>query len=298
MVDITKGENGTFSITRDGETDTWSGIFYAKSRSNSVYLLPKYHQPGFFFGERYEDITVGGVAYNSAEEVVVALSEFIGSFSSGAATPSPTPENGLGNIYAAGDDLLKALAYVFVPDADGGTIGKMIDLESAGVAFKSMIDALVDRIASLEAEVASVRAIAEGAQHSKVFEHEAEMHEWLADLENVATLQPGNNFLIIDLDVPDYWWTGTGISILETAKVDLSGYANRAEMNAALAAKANDSEVVKTSGDQAIEGVKTFTLSPIIPTPTTAAQATNKGQVDSVVGDISTVLDAINGEIV
>lgn len=43
-----------------------------------------------------------------------------------------------------------------------------------------------------------------------------------------------------------------------------------------------DAQNVKISGNQSIAGVKTFSASPIVPTPTTNTQATNKSYVDSV----------------
>ena len=44
-----------------------------------------------------------------------------------------------------------------------------------------------------------------------------------------------------------------------------------------------DSETVKLTGDQTIDDVKTFTSSPIVPTPTTDFQAVNKQYVDNMV---------------
>jgi uncharacterized protein YvpB len=50
----------------------------------------------------------------------------------------------------------------------------------------------------------------------------------------------------------------------------------------ALAAKAVDDEVVHLTGPESIAGVKTFTSSPLVPTPTTASQAATKNYVDTV----------------
>lgn len=52
---------------------------------------------------------------------------------------------------------------------------------------------------------------------------------------------------------------------------------------------------VYTTGDQTIAGVKTFSSSPIVPTPTTETQATNKAYVDSVAvtPDASTTVKGI-----
>lgn len=50
-----------------------------------------------------------------------------------------------------------------------------------------------------------------------------------------------------------------------------------------LAAKATDSNTVHKTTDETIAGIKTFSSSPIVPTPTTATQAANKAYADSLV---------------
>jgi hypothetical protein len=50
-----------------------------------------------------------------------------------------------------------------------------------------------------------------------------------------------------------------------------------------LAAKADDSAVVHNAGDETVAGVKTFSSSPVVPTPTILTQAATKGYVDSAV---------------
>lgn len=62
--------------------------------------------------------------------------------------------------------------------------------------------------------------------------------------------------------------------------------ASKGQLDTALALKADDNTVVKVSGDQSIDGVKTFTSSPVVPTPTTAGQASNKDYVDTTVAAI------------
>ena len=51
-----------------------------------------------------------------------------------------------------------------------------------------------------------------------------------------------------------------------------------------LAAKAADSAVVHNTGAETVAGVKTFSSSPVVPTPTTSTQAANKSYVDGVAG--------------
>lgn len=50
-----------------------------------------------------------------------------------------------------------------------------------------------------------------------------------------------------------------------------------------IAGKADDTTVVHNSGAETVNGVKTFSSSPIVPTPTIATQAANKQYVDSTV---------------
>lgn len=56
--------------------------------------------------------------------------------------------------------------------------------------------------------------------------------------------------------------------------VDLSDFVNSSELTTAL------NTIVKLTGNQTIAGVKTFTSSPIVPTPTTGTQAVNKDYAD------------------
>ena len=56
-----------------------------------------------------------------------------------------------------------------------------------------------------------------------------------------------------------------------------------ANLTSDLAKKATDTAVVHLAGAETVTGVKTFSASPIVPTPTTDTQAANKSYVDSVV---------------
>ncbi|TAH34248.1 hypothetical protein EYC59_03105 [Candidatus Saccharibacteria bacterium] len=64
-------------------------------------------------------------------------------------------------------------------------------------------------------------------------------------------------------------------------------------LTADLAAKAADSAVVHNTGAETVAGVKTFSSSPIVPTPTTGTQAANKTYVDGVIA--SGAADATTG---
>ena len=82
----------------------------------------------------------------------------------------------------------------------------------------------------------------------------------------------------------------TGIPTAPTATVgtDTTQLATTAFVKAEVASEAYskaelDSTVVKLTGDQTIEDVKTFMSSPIVPTPTAVNQAVNKQYVDNMV---------------
>jgi len=57
-------------------------------------------------------------------------------------------------------------------------------------------------------------------------------------------------------------------------------------VNSELATKANDSAVVHLAGTETVTGTKTFSATPIVPTPTSSGQVANKGYVDSSVTNL------------
>lgn len=82
----------------------------------------------------------------------------------------------------------------------------------------------------VDGEIADVVAVATGKTASYVFNTVAELDSWLSVSANKAKLNKGDVFLITALNVPDYWWDGSAKAILETTKVDLSGYAKTADV--------------------------------------------------------------------
>ncbi|MBF8177802.1 glycine-rich domain-containing protein [Herminiimonas contaminans] len=71
------------------------------------------------------------------------------------------------------------------------------------------------------------------------------------------------------------------VNEVENARLDAEASASEAE---ASAASINPTNLVHRTGGESIAGIKTFTDSPIVPTPTTANQATNKSYVDGRIG--------------
>jgi hypothetical protein len=70
----------------------------------------------------------------------------------------------------------------------------------------------------------------------------------------------------------------TSSSVTPTELGYLSGVSS--EIQTQLNSKAEDSVVVHNTGTESIAGVKTFSSSPIVPTPTTSTQASNKSYTD------------------
>jgi hypothetical protein len=63
---------------------------------------------------------------------------------------------------------------------------------------------------------------------------------------------------------------------------------SRQYLDTSLSAKADNAVVIHNSGDESIAGVKTFAVSPVVPTPTISAAAVNKAYVDTAVSSVST----------
>ncbi|MFC8008939.1 hypothetical protein [Streptomyces cinereoruber] len=86
--------------------------------------------------------------------------------------------------------------------------------------------------------------------------------------------------------------TGWGVIAAITAKsiTDIEDEVLTKAPASDLALKANDNAVVHLTGNETVAGVKTFSSSPIVPTPTTSTEAANKTYVDSKTGgDIAIV---------
>lgn len=64
----------------------------------------------------------------------------------------------------------------------------------------------------------------------------------------------------------------------------------------ALAAKADDSSVLHLNGDETISGTKTFSSSPVVPTPATANAATPKSYVDTAVASATGAVTSVNSQ--
>src|SRR5690606_3088304 len=86
----------------------------------------------------------------------------------------------------------------------------------------------------------------------------------------------------------------TGVVTLDKGDVGLDYVDNTSDANkpistamqTALDTKASATAVVGLVGNQTIAGVKTFSSSPIVPTPTTEAQVASKGYVDTAIAGI------------
>lgn len=73
-------------------------------------------------------------------------------------------------------------------------------------------------------DISTVNAIARGKSRARVFDTVADLDNWLSIASNLTDLLVGDNFYIVEVDVPDYWWDGSQKQKLETEKVDLSEY--------------------------------------------------------------------------
>ena len=118
-----------------------------------------------------------------------------------------------------------------------------IGVENIVLANKDEVDALSDVIDTKQNKtddslltenktipdaINEVYAIAKGRATGYVFDTVTDMNNWLSDSANTVNLVLGDNLYIKDTDVSDYWWDGMQAQPLETQKVDLTEYANKA----------------------------------------------------------------------
>lgn len=121
---------------------------------------------------------------------------------------------------------------------------------------------------------------------------------WIDDGTNVKTINSRDVDLqskgLKDVNVSTAVKLGSATDTsLNTTKKDILGGINENKSNIDL--KANDSAVVHLTGNETIADVKTFSSSPIVPTPTTDMQAATKKYVDD---NISGTFSRNIGELV
>lgn len=107
----------------------------------------------------------------------------------------------------------------------------------------------------IRSEVASVRLVAEGAVVAFAFDTVAAMNTWIAVPANKGKLRVGSPLYIRATNVPDYWWDGTQVLMVEGEKVDLTGYM--------LTSVANNTFVAKESGKSLMTDTERTKLSGI-----------------------------------
>jgi hypothetical protein len=90
----------------------------------------------------------------------------------------------------------------------------------------------------------------------------------------------------------EYWsvptTSPTTLAVIRTTPgtgVSSSSVASQQYVNAAVSAKADNTAVVHTSGTEAVAGVKQFSASPTVPTPSSASDVANKSYVDNAVSN-------------
>ncbi len=99
----------------------------------------------------------------------------------------------------------------------------------------------------LNSAVQEVMNVANGKRASYVFKDEAELNAFITS--NQDSLKIGDIFLLTDTDLPDYWWTGSNIAVLET-DIDLDNYYNQSQVNDLLSQKADaENHYTKTEID-------------------------------------------------
>lgn len=104
----------------------------------------------------------------------------------------------------------------------GETNTALLQINNKIILIQGDISTLSTALAALGFRADAIESIAKGASRAIVFQTISELDTWLLIPENIADLRVGDNFLIVQRDVPDFWWDGTQKQELETQKVDLS----------------------------------------------------------------------------
>ncbi|HEY9122851.1 MAG TPA: hypothetical protein VIO15_00825 [Bacteroidales bacterium] len=110
-----------------------------------------------------------------------------------------------------------------LPDVDGNI---NINIPMPDLSwYQTITDNSLQTISkTIPGAINETNAIAKGRNKGYVFATVDALDAWLSIPDNVAQLNLGDNLYILAIDVPDFWWDGTQKRMLETQKVDLTGY--------------------------------------------------------------------------
>ena len=179
-------------------------------------------------------------------------------------------------VAAAAPDLSGYALKAEIPSTEGLATEKFVEDEIkkipapdlSGYATKAEIPSIEGLATTkyVDDEVAEVVEVASGKTASYVFNTVAELDAELAKAEFVAKLKTGDVFLIRALNVPDYWWDGSAKQILETTKVDLSGYAKTADVPGIKVNNATAADTATTANNALTVGGYTIVISNTAPT--------------------------------
>lgn len=125
-------------------------------------------------------------------------------------------------------------------------INDISNLNEKTPIIEDSIIGLNTSVSMLNSDILTVELIAKGASRALVFLTESQLNSWIIgayirnDGKTTDDLRVGDNLLIIEREVPDYWWDGTQKQELETGKVDLSDYPSIEEVQNMIASASTE----------------------------------------------------------
>ncbi|KAA6394303.1 MAG: hypothetical protein EZS28_010169 [Streblomastix strix] len=99
-------------------------------------------------------------------------------------------------------------------DSKQGKSDASVFLASSGYMLVSLL--------VTQPQLLEIRRIASSKSKAFIFETQSDLNDWMAVQDNVAKLVIGDNLYIVDKEVTDYWWDGTGLKIPETELPDMT----------------------------------------------------------------------------
>lgn len=122
----------------------------------------------------------------------------------------------------------KQTGYSLISDVEKTRLSNLTNFDNS--INIDEINTLKENDITINEKLVLLEAIAKGRERAIVFNTLSDLNLWLTIANNIQDLRTGDNFYIIEKDVPDYYWDGEEIQELETAKVDLTEYIKRLEV--------------------------------------------------------------------
>lgn len=208
----------------------------------------------------------------SAQQVLVATQTALGEAEDARDDADTDAQATAADRLVVADD--KAATHGYMERAETGAVEAEAQADEAerqaGIALNNILNGVSTHNVGtathedIRQDIRTVEALARGRATSYVFDTRLQVDDWLAGTyERPDGITPddliiGDNIYIKALSTKDQWWTGEGISPLESEAPDLADYYTKAQVDALLPIYLSESELAALVAAGTVEAGRVY----------------------------------------